>query len=78
MMILEYHSPRTFSSYTSSYLIHNMRNCTKLVALLALGGSVDAAFGVTSTTKGFKVDTDGGLVFEVNKFFTPLHVFLSN
>jgi rhamnogalacturonan endolyase len=47
-----------------------MRNCLKIIALLALGGSVDAAFGFTSTTKGFKVDTDGGLVFEVNKFFT--------
>jgi hypothetical protein len=48
-----------------------MRDCARLIALLALGGSVDAAFGVTSTTKGFKVDTDGGLVFEVNKFSTP-------
>jgi hypothetical protein len=47
-----------------------MRNFVSAVALLALGQSVHAAFGITSTSKGFKVDTDGGLVFEVNKYIT--------
>jgi rhamnogalacturonan endolyase len=45
-----------------------MRNFVKVFTLLALGQNVDAAFGITSTSKGFKVDTDGGLVFEVNKY----------
>jgi hypothetical protein len=44
-----------------------MRIAASAAALLALGHGANAAFGLTSTTIGFKVDTDGGLVFEVNK-----------
>ncbi|KAF9729195.1 rhamnogalacturonase B [Paraphaeosphaeria minitans] len=37
------------------------------VILLALCGGVNAAFGLTSTSAKYTVDTDGGLVFEVNR-----------
>jgi len=37
-------------------------------ATLALVRGADAAFGLTSTSTRFKVDTDAGLVFEVNRF----------
>ncbi|KAH7072141.1 Rhamnogalacturonase B, N-terminal-domain-containing protein [Paraphoma chrysanthemicola] len=38
-----------------------------LAALLASAHHADAAFGFTSTSKGYKVDTDAGLTFEINK-----------
>jgi rhamnogalacturonan endolyase len=45
-----------------------MHTGLKLATLLALNQGANAAFGFTSTSKGFKVDTDGGLTFEINKF----------
>lgn len=44
-----------------------MHIAAAVATLLALGHGANAAFELTSTTTGFKVDTDGGLVFEVNK-----------
>ncbi|KAJ4364486.1 hypothetical protein N0V83_009080 [Neocucurbitaria cava] len=38
-----------------------------IAAALAFSQGATAAFGFTSTSKGFSVDTDGGLVFEINK-----------
>jgi rhamnogalacturonan endolyase len=38
--------------------------------LLALSQGANAAFGFISTTKSFKVDTDSGLTFEINKYVT--------
>ncbi|KAH8725651.1 Rhamnogalacturonase B, N-terminal-domain-containing protein [Phaeosphaeriaceae sp. PMI808] len=38
-----------------------------IATVLVLAHGADAAFGFTSTTTGFKVDTDGGLTFEINK-----------
>ncbi|KAF2870633.1 Rhamnogalacturonase B, N-terminal-domain-containing protein [Massariosphaeria phaeospora] len=40
---------------------------TLVVTALALTRGASAAFGLTSTSTRFKVDTDGGLVFEVNR-----------
>jgi rhamnogalacturonan endolyase len=45
-----------------------MRVSTSIAAIAALSHGANAAFGLTSTTNGFKVDTDGGLVFEINKY----------
>ncbi|KAI0888536.1 polysaccharide lyase family 4 protein [Annulohypoxylon maeteangense] len=38
-----------------------------VLALALLGNGARAAFGLTTTSSGYKVDTNGGLVFEVNK-----------
>jgi rhamnogalacturonan endolyase len=45
-----------------------MHTGISLAAVLALSQGANAAFGFTSTSKGFKVDTDGGLTFEIDKF----------
>jgi hypothetical protein len=45
-----------------------MRIAANVALALALGQSAKAAFGFTSTSKGYSVDTDGGLVFEINKY----------
>ncbi|KAH5331056.1 rhamnogalacturonate lyase [Parastagonospora nodorum] len=44
-----------------------MHLITSVATVLSIGQGVSAAFGLTSTTTGYKVDTDGGLVFEINK-----------
>jgi rhamnogalacturonan endolyase len=44
-----------------------MHTGISLAALLALSQGASAAFGFTSTNKVFKVDTDGGLTFEIDK-----------
>lgn len=45
-----------------------MHLVTSVAIVLSIGQGVSAAFGLTSTTTGYKVDTDGGLVFEINKY----------
>lgn len=45
-----------------------MHLVTSVATVLSIGQGVSAAFGLTSTTAGYKVDTDGGLVFEINKY----------
>ncbi|KAF6786159.1 rhamnogalacturonase b [Colletotrichum sojae] len=44
-----------------------MRYISFLAGLASLAGTADAAFGLTTTDTTFKVDTNGGLVFEVSK-----------
>jgi len=48
-----------------------MRSIASIATALALGHGANAAFGLTSTSSRFVVDTDGGLVFEVNKYIHP-------
>lgn len=45
---------------------------TAFATVLALSQGANAAFGLTSTSSRFTVDTDGGLVFEVNRY-SALH-----
>lgn len=45
-----------------------MHYLTYAATALAFGQGALAAFGLTSTSSRFKVDTDGGLVFEVNRY----------
>lgn len=45
-----------------------MRYISFLAGLASLAGAADAAFGLTTTDTTFKVDTNGGLVFEVSKY----------
>lgn len=47
-----------------------MRTLIAAAAILTLGRGANAAFGFTSTSKSYKVDTDGGLIFEVNKYLS--------
>jgi rhamnogalacturonan endolyase len=42
----------------------------RLATALALCGGVNASFGLTSTSSKYTVNTDGGLVFEVNRYVT--------
>ncbi|KAF2821217.1 hypothetical protein CC86DRAFT_303672 [Ophiobolus disseminans] len=44
-----------------------MHTSIAVTAILAFARVANAAFGFTATSKGYKVDTDGGLVFEVDK-----------
>ena len=44
-----------------------MRFITSVLTTLAYCEGAIAAFGLTSTNARFIVDTDGGLVFEVNR-----------
>ncbi|KAF1850576.1 polysaccharide lyase family 4 protein [Cucurbitaria berberidis CBS 394.84] len=44
-----------------------MRSIANTAVALALGQVANAAFGFTTTSTGFSVDTDGGLVFQINK-----------
>lgn len=44
-----------------------------IAAALAFSKGARAAFGYTSTSKGYSVDTDGGLVFEINKYVLATH-----
>ena len=50
-----------------------MRLIDYLATASAFYGGVNAAFGLLSTSAKYTVDTDGGLVFEVNR-----HVYQSN
>jgi rhamnogalacturonan endolyase len=45
-----------------------MHIIANVAAALVMGQGAYAAFGFTSTSKGYKVDTDGGLTFEINKY----------
>jgi hypothetical protein len=45
-----------------------MRFFATSATALALSQSASAAFGLTSTSSRFIVNTDGGLVFEVNRY----------
>lgn len=45
-----------------------MRYISLLAGLASLWDMADAAFGLTLTDTTFKVDTNGGLVFEVSKY----------
>jgi len=45
-----------------------MRFFATSATALALSQGASAAFGLTSTSSRFIVDTDGGLVFEVNRY----------
>jgi rhamnogalacturonan endolyase len=40
----------------------------KAATVLALGQTAYAAFGLTSTSSKYTVDTDGGLVFDVSRY----------
>jgi rhamnogalacturonan endolyase len=44
-----------------------MRFLALIATALTFGQGTNAAFGLTSTSTRFKVDTDAGLVFEVNR-----------
>jgi len=66
---LQYHSD------TSDIVLNTMRAVQSIASALAFGRCAFAAFGFTSTSKGYSVDTDGGLVFEVNKYFCPISPF---
>jgi rhamnogalacturonan endolyase len=49
-----------------------MHITTTFTVGLALGQGVNAAFGFTSTSTGYKVDTDGGLTFVINKYISAI------
>ncbi|KAL5117828.1 hypothetical protein ACEQ8H_004302 [Pleosporales sp. CAS-2024a] len=44
-----------------------MHTCNSIALLTFLSRGAHAAFGLTSTSTGFTVDTDGGLVFQIDK-----------
>jgi hypothetical protein len=60
-------SPHFFKHPFRVLHFFTMHFAASAATFLALGQGANAAFGLTSTTTGFKVDTDGGLIFEVNK-----------
>lgn len=55
-----------------------MRYLTYASTILALGWTALAEFGLLSTNARFIVDTDGGLVFEVNRCALETTYMISN
>ena len=66
--LVEPHHVRTVHTDSNLYMTKKMRFIASIATALALGHGTNAAFGLTSTSSRFVIDTDGGLVFEVNKY----------
>ena len=62
-----FHSTASAREIRSSNWKSRMRFRAPIAAALAFGQGACAAFGLTSTSSRFQVDTDAGLVFEVNR-----------
>jgi hypothetical protein len=60
--------PHVHQWHPQGFNFFSMHLITSVATVLSIGQGVSAAFGLTSTTTGYKVDTDGGLVFEINKY----------
>jgi rhamnogalacturonan endolyase len=60
--------PHVHQWYPQGFNLFSMHLVTSIATVLSIGQGVSAAFGLTPTTTGYQVDTDGGLIFEINKY----------